>query len=136
MPLPSARAGLEPGTRVGPGDMRRTYGRQRRRPMSIQPQDGRRSLRQLCRSVWEQILQRIQRLLRKALQRIVLRDDAQRVLVRANVEKTKEEPDILFIMELRSDAQGQAFHREQILRLRCHHPQVIALEKRSELARS
>lgn len=41
---------------------------------------------------------------------------------------------IVLIMKLGADAHAEALHREQVFRLRHHHPQVIQREKWRELA--
>jgi hypothetical protein len=42
--------------------------------------------------------------------------------------------DVVFVMGLRADPQGQALHGQQILRLRHHGSQVVQFEEDSELA--
>ena len=41
--------------------------------------------------------------------------------------------DVVFVVELRADPQGQALHRQQVLGLRDHDPQVVEFEEGAEL---
>ncbi len=84
----------------------------------------------------ERIFQGVQGLLRKTLERMVLRDDAERTPVCPNAETAKEDPDVLLIMELGSDPHCQAFHRERLFGSRHQHLQMNELEKRGGLALS
>ncbi|MEO8224957.1 MAG: hypothetical protein ABI661_09125 [Gammaproteobacteria bacterium] len=47
---------------------------------------------------------------------------------------TEQVADVILVVEFRAEPQGQALHRQQVLRLRHHHAQVLQLEERPELA--
>src|SRR5450631_3226868 len=60
----------------------------------------------------QQLSQRIERLPRKTLERIVLRDDGHSPFIVADFKKSQQVADIILIVKLCTDAHCQALHRE------------------------
>src|SRR5271156_4156526 len=71
--------------------------------------------------------------LRKTLQRIVFRDDGHRLVISADVEKSQQIANVVFIVELRADSHRLTLHRQQILGLRHHYSQVIEFKERRKI---
>ena len=79
-------------------------------------------------------MQRVQRLLRKSLQRVVLLNDPERLGIVGDIQVTQQVANVLLVVKFRPQAHRQALHGEQIRSTRREHLQMAQLQVRVELA--